>query len=362
MLPAVGDWEGLRDAALRHGVAALLYKRIVESASTAVPPEQLEALRALAVANERRSLRMSVQLLRLLELLSRNGLEAFPVKGPVMAETLYGDVGLRQFDDLDIAIRPRDLAGARDALLADGFRQTTGVGIDLDRLLASEPEITFESPDRGIILDLHWRLGPRFAHASLPADELIANARKTTFLGRDILALSREDLFVVMCVHAAHHHRWDELELVAALGAWGAAAAPSEWLPLFERAARLGCLRRCIIGCLLMRDVTECTLPAEVNARIASDALAVRLARVARERLLAEGPKASANEGLGGILWESLALDTPGLMAAHLVARLVTPGMWDWESGRAPEHLPGLYYVLRPLRLVMARLRRGRAG
>ena len=43
-LPAVTDWRGLRDAALEHGVAAILYRRIVESGSTATPPEQLESL------------------------------------------------------------------------------------------------------------------------------------------------------------------------------------------------------------------------------------------------------------------------------------------------------------------------------
>ena len=94
-LPAVRDWDALRKAAFHHGVAGLLYKRTVESASTAIPAEQLEALRALTTANERRSLRMSVQLLGLLELLYREGIEAFPVKGPIMAEALYGDVGLR---------------------------------------------------------------------------------------------------------------------------------------------------------------------------------------------------------------------------------------------------------------------------
>lgn len=361
-MPTVTDWEGLRNAALHHGVAALLYGRIVESGSAAIPPEQLAALRALAIANERRSLRMSVQLLRLLELLSREGLDAFPVKGPVMAEALYGDAGLRHSADLDIAIRPRDVAAARTALLADGFRQISGVGIGLDRLLASECEFALENPGRELVVDLHWRLGPRFAQASLPADDLIANARTAKFLGRDLLTLSREDLFIVMCVHGAHNHRWNELELVAALGAWGAAAAPSDWLPLLERAARLGCLRRCIVGCLLMRDVTECALPAAVNAYVARDALAARLAGVAREALFAGALQMPVDDGLGGIVWESLALDRPALMPGHFVARVLTPGTRDWASGRMPPRLPGLYYLSRPVRLASRLLGRGGTG
>jgi hypothetical protein len=358
-LPKVGDWNALRGAALHHGVAALLYKRIVESGSTATPPEQLEALRALANAGERRGLRMGAQLLGLLELLSREQIEAFPVKGPVMAEALYGDVGLRNFVDLDIAMRPRDVTTAREVLLAAGFQQITGVGIESDRLLASECEMGFKNPDRGIVLDLHWQLGPRFAHASLPVADLMANTRTTTFLGRDLLTLSREDLFVVMCVHGSHSHRWDSLELVAALGAWGAEAAESDWLPLLERAARLGCLRRCTIGCLLMRDVTGCALPADIESRLARDTLAARLADGARAAMFAGGLQTSPKDGLGGIVWESLALDKPTLMLAHFVARVFTPGTWDWEFGLIPRHLPRLYYLSRPLRLALGRFGRG---
>ena len=358
-LPAVTDWRGLRDAALEHGVAAILYRLIVESGSTATPPEQLESLHALTAANEHRSLRMGMQLLRIVEQLSREGIDALPVKGPVMAEALYGDAGLRHSVDLDIAIRPGDIGAARRVLLAEGFRQITGVGIGLDRLLASECEFALESPEHGLVIDLHWRLGPRFAHASLPVEDLMANAGTTTFLGRDLLTLSREDLFAVMCVHGAHNHRWNELELVAALGAWGAAAARSDWLPLLDRAARLGCLRRCIIGCLLMREVTGVALPAEAEARIARDALAARLACAAREGLLAEGLRTAAVDGLGGIIWESLALDRPGLMPGHFVARVLTPGTRDWESGRIPSRLPGLYYLSRPLRLALGRFGRG---
>jgi len=361
-LPTVTDWQGLRNGALHHGVTALLYRRIVESACTAIPPEQLAALRALAIANQRRSLRMSVQLLRLVELMSGSGLVALPMKGPVLAEALYGDAGLRHFADLDIAVRPGDVATAREALLAEGFRQITGVGIDLERLLASECEVAFENPGRELVLDLHWRLGPRFARASLPVDDLMANARTTRFLGRDVLTLSREDLFVVMCVHGSHNHRWNELELVAALGAWGAAAAPGDWLPLLERADQLGCLRRCLIGCVLMRDVTECALPATVNARIAGDALATRLAGVAREGLFAGGLETPESDGLGGIVWESLALDRPALMPGHFVARVFTPGTRDWASGRIPPRLPGLYYLSRQVRLASRLLRGGGAS
>ena len=166
-----------------------------------------------------------------------------------------------------------------------------------------------------------------------------------------------------MCVHGAHtHQRWSRLELVAALGAWATAAAPSDWSLVFARAVRFGCLRRCVIACLLLRDVAEYALPAEAEAHLARDPLAAHLARVARESMFAHGLQTSLGDGLGGIVWESLALDSPAEMAAHFVARLVTPGTTDWESERVPTHLPRLYYLSRMVRLTLRHLTRGDPG
>jgi len=358
----VVDWASMRAAALRHGLIALLYRRLAAAGVPVVAADELDRLRALAVVNERRSLFMGGQLLRLIGLLAQAGVEALPYKGPVMAEALYGDAGLRQSVDLDLLVRPPDVERAMAALTAAGLRQASCIGVSLERLLASECEVAFDGPDPSYAVDLHWRLGPRFAHASLAADDLFAHAVPSTFLGKGLRVLSRVDLFVVLCVHGSHNHRWDEFELVAALGAWGAGASAQEWQALFERAAALGCLRRCLIGCRLMRDLTGCRPPAAVAALLDGDALATALARVARLRLCDDGVPARAVDGLRGVLWESLALDSVTVMVPHLVARVVTPGTWDWESSLVSSRLPALYYLSRPVRLARRYLGRGGTG
>jgi hypothetical protein len=356
------DWPGLQAAALHHGLVPLLARRVLDEAPGMYPPTPFAELHGYALANERRNLRMGAQLLAIITLLTQHGLTPLAVKGPLLAQVLYGDLGLRHFADLDIAIRQDELAAARDALLASGFRQVTGAGIDVETLLATECELVLESPGRDLVLELHWRIGPRFAHASIPAENLIQNAHSVLFLGREVLSLAREDLLIVMCVHGAYHHRWDRLELIAALGAWGASATPSDWRSALERAKRIGCLRRCLIGCALMRDVAGCRLPAAVGGLLEKDWMARQLAGRAREALFANGLQSSSRDGLGGLVWESLALDRPSRSAAHFVARVLTPGPRDWELGDVPPGLTGLYYVLRPARLAARYLRRGGPG
>ena len=65
----------------------------------------LEALRQQDKANAHRALWLTLELLNIHRHLQTRGLEVLPYKGPVLAETLYGNVAMRQFSDLDLLIR-----------------------------------------------------------------------------------------------------------------------------------------------------------------------------------------------------------------------------------------------------------------
>ncbi len=72
-----------------------------------------------------RSLQLAAKLSEIVTALNTVGIEAFPLKGPVLAHRLYGDVGERQFVDLDILIPDLDL------------NQVTGIMNDLGFLISA---------------------------------------------------------------------------------------------------------------------------------------------------------------------------------------------------------------------------------
>ena len=55
----------------------------------------------------------------------RRQLRAVPYKGPVLAQSAYGDLGLRSFSDLDFLISPADFERAKQALAEIGYRPST---------------------------------------------------------------------------------------------------------------------------------------------------------------------------------------------------------------------------------------------
>jgi Uncharacterised nucleotidyltransferase len=357
-LREIRDIEALVAEARRHGLLAILYQWVQGTCSGETPAGLQERLRDLYLRNAERNLRISAQLVAVVQRFERARVHVVPFKGPVLAEAVYGDVGMRQYADLDILVARDDMHRAGDVLASLGFELAHGSRTVDDALLQSaECQAAFCHRTNRTAVELHWRTGPRFANASLPAEDLIAAALPTMLIGRTVPGLTPVDTYLVTCVHAAHH-LWDQLEHAATLARLIRGGAIDDWPRLLDRAAAYGCRRRCLIGALLARRLTGVALPPELEDASAGDPVALELASDI-ERHLFDERTAAPGGGIRGIVWQSRALDSRTATVRHLVERAITPGIRDWEWVELPPGLRGLYYVVRPVRMALRYARRG---
>ena len=343
-LARVTDWEQLGDAALRHGMAGLLYRRVTDTCPAAVPAAVLAAWRERTIAVAQRSLRMQRQLLVQLERLAEAGVPALVLKGPAFSQQLYGDATLRHFIDLDVLVHPQDVAAAHDIALAGGLVDSHPFDAVYEPMLQTHmQEIVLTHPATGLVLEIHWRVGFRFAADSLLADELFARAGRLELLGREVAGLGPLDVVLVLTAHAATHG-WVKLEDVAAVAAGLRRLSATDAGALEALAAASGCRRRLHVGILLAAILTQAPPPAGLAAPAFADRLAKDLAAWAGARLLwADADSAALDERdllerVRGVLWQARTLDTPGATVRHLWRRLFTSMARDWvEGGAAPE-------------------------
>lgn len=352
------DWEALLHAAKAHGMLGLLYRSTAERGPGVVPRRASATLAAAYRAGATRGLRQEVRLRNVIEVLKGAGIASVPFKGPTLANLVYGDVAMRYATDLDLLVASADVARAAEILAGAGWRLASqGQTAQHDLLEAAECELLLEHVGTGLFLELHWRTGPRFAHASFPAEPLIAAARPCGLLGREIACLNDDDHFLVLCVHGATH-RWDQLELVCTVAEFIAAGLVSDWPALLRRAAALECHRRVLIAAALARGLAGVALPPSVAAALAADQGAEYLALAAAADLRAEPGPRTGRHRLGGIVWQAMALDTPAERARHLIARVLVPGGRDLDWLAVPRSLWVAYYLFRPLRLAAEHLRK----
>lgn len=211
----------LEDTATRHGLGAYLLSALARLDPKLVP--------AASAARARGILRQRWQEACLAELdasLAEAGLSGALLKGPPLADALYG-AGLRTSLDLDVLVDPADLEAALDAIGQRGFRAEQGPQARYARARHHHLHLRREGAP---LVELHFKALTGFG-AELPARPLLACAAPLP----GCAALKRLGPAHELCylgVHAAGHlferALWlFDLALLSRAGAtpWAEAAA-----------------------------------------------------------------------------------------------------------------------------------------
>jgi hypothetical protein len=115
------DWTSFLDRALDQGMVPLVRRHLAGGSWTGVPDAVRAWLDARHEENRRRNRLLTIELLALLDRLAAAGIEAIPFKGPIVAETCYGDLDARPFGDIDLLVEPADVADAMKVMAAAGY-------------------------------------------------------------------------------------------------------------------------------------------------------------------------------------------------------------------------------------------------
>jgi hypothetical protein len=185
LAPASIDWEALLVLANSHGVLSIFcreYRGILP-----------DLFKTRAQNEWTTSAFLACELESLLEHFCLRGLEVLPLKGPLLAQTLYGSPGLRQSDDLDLLVHPRDFTRARALLLDLGFEAVC------------PPDDYHQTFQRGNTwVELHFSVAP----PSSPAMDLQGSwerAQTTQFRGQRARFFAKPDLLIYLTIHGVKH-------------------------------------------------------------------------------------------------------------------------------------------------------------
>jgi hypothetical protein len=339
------DWGGLIESASKQRVAPLVFWALDRACPDAVPPEALAALRDRFRQNIKRNLRFTKELLRLLDLFGLAGIQAIPFKGPAIAWSLYEMPGLRFMSDLDLLVPQRDVSRALDLLTSNGYRRT-GPNIGL-RFFWDNGQVPLSGTDRGVSVDLHWRVVP--AHFNpLDAAEIRTRLTFIDVAGHPMSAFCPEDLLVSLCAHGAKHG-WDSLAMLCDLGRL-IDVCRLDWDAILSRAARQRMSRIVSLGLCLAQDLLGSKLPPEVSSRIHADARAVALAASIRARL-----QNGREWSLRDLLTLRFRLIEGSWRKFRFLWYSLQPAPTDWGFLGIPESMFPVYYLARPVRLAWRR-------
>jgi hypothetical protein len=313
----------LLTAAARHGLLACVAGRL---------PAGDPALRArferLAAGVRLNDLRLRLVLEEVLAPLATAGIAPVALKGPVLADRLYADPGLRASTDLDLLVPEPALDRSVAVLLGLGFHGGPPLVDAYERRhLHHVHLLRTPGPD----VELHFRPQSAFGSLLRSEDFLARAVPHRTTRGTPLRILSPEDELLALAVHAAGH--------VLARGGWVLDLIlflerhPGlDWRVVQERASAYRC-RRALAWTLRHLDALGAVVPA--GPLLALDPFRRRLAPpLARAFAGQRGRRAGALLIAFQLLLTDRPWTTPGRILveawwmvrrrAHLLARALT--------------------------------------
>ena len=339
------QWDRIFRLASDHRVLPVLYTRLRRRAD--VPASIQFALKARFLNHCQRVLRFTAELTRILHQFDRCGVPVIAHKGPVLAHMLYGDPAMRQFGDLDFLVRPSELTRARSALVELGYSAKLTLTPRQEReYLRSGYEHVFGCGREHNLVELQWQVLPRFYAIDLDVEQLFQRSRLQDFESCAVRTLCDEDLFLVLCIHAAKH-QWMHLGMTRDIA--NLAGHNMAWEETMRHARQHGIERIVLVSLLLAQNLLGCTLPEIISKNpglSVSNRIALAIAAGLRDERETNPESIAYFSAIARLRerWRD---------KARFFTRLaLTPSVSEWETVRLPDKLFPMYRGVRAFRLI----------
>jgi hypothetical protein len=327
-------------------------------------------------------------LLQILEQLEKAGIDAIAFKGSILAASVYGNVTLRQFSDLDILVRQKDFWQAKAVLRTLGYQSSYSKAAQLNSfnrwcqisLSQITPEATmfnqrFESSllhsnlERSV--DLHWGIPPRRQKKSDQFERLWENLDSIDLMGQSIKTFCAETTLLIQCLNVAKDPWKRSFKQICDVGQIIRAYPDLNWQLALELSAELHCQRLFLIGLSVSRKLLHLPLPQFILEMLVRNQLT-------DESVVEDDPlghtlqlREPAN-GLQAWWWEYTdqlkTLDQwwDGLFITRhylqlIIRMLLLTNEHDRQFLSLPNGLFLLYYIIRPIRLLIKYLPFGKS-
>jgi len=203
------EWDELLAEAQMSGVSSLLYY-ILETAGVdgLLPRQVMSELQVACYSVAARNIHYYRELSTILSSFQRLGIQVVILKGAALAKTLYPDMSLRPFVDIDLLIRDQDLDKAERELQFLGYSMSFLKGEFHQGYVRRFDKHFLYSKD-GLIavnIEIHTSLLPFICMQRLEADGFWARGVVFPIFENGGLVLSPEDMLLHLCIHIFNHN------------------------------------------------------------------------------------------------------------------------------------------------------------
>jgi hypothetical protein len=332
-----------------HKLVPHLYP-VLKSHCENVPDAVFNRFQQLFKVHNLHILKLSGELARLSRLFAANDIPWLSIKGPALSVQLYGDIAARQAHDIDILIGENDLEKAAKILTQAGYVATydpsefNPTQIQFWRKYYKDAFFTHGS--KNIYIELHWRIVID-SHIFNDID-FFENIHGVTVANNNIPVLNDLTNIIYLCYHGGCHAwrrlfwLWDMARIIQ--------TSPAEQIDkIINKAGNYGLTQ--MLGQTVF--LANMLLGIEVPNQLKKIVILPNITNLAL-RFILDQNMSTFQQIFLGINYDRHILPPRDIKPLFAVA-LVNP--IHWKTIRLPEKLFFLYYFLRPVAVILRKIR-----
>jgi hypothetical protein len=356
-IPPNLNWDVLLQLAQRHSMVPLLHRSFGRLSADEIPQEILDRCRTQTSKISGRNLVLKRELVAILRMLQADGIAVIPYKGPVLTERLYGNIGLRHFDDLDLLVHRKDVLRVKELLLLNGYSPKK----DLAKLTPSQEKAflqfqysyDFTSGTSGNQLEVHWGIVAKTFSLDLDYESIWNRCSTVAFENLMVPVFCPEDLLLILSITGAKKV-WDRLSRVYDVARALQIHPDMGWDLVTQQAGKAGAQRILHVGLSLASTLFEAPVPASFQQWSAQDPEVRTLTGEIVDRMFT-----MQDESHGLFRPEDQFQPIHCRIRERFSDRVryclraaLTPGVGEWSVIELPGFAHFLYYFIRPVRLI----------
>jgi putative nucleotidyltransferase-like protein len=343
------DWNKAAAAAEYHGTLPLLLNSL-KLANAPVPDDALRKMEHSAAVTVRQNLFLTSEMLRVTGALNESGIRAVPMKGAVLAQSLYGDLGLRPFSDTDLLVRREEIEAAESVVMTFGYKPEVSIPAEhRERWLKHQCELTFRRGEMSR-LELHWDIAHPHFTLQTGVEGFWSRLATTKIGDASVPKLSDPDLLFTLIVHGSRH-AWSRLMWLVDVAELLRMQPQIDWKEFIRNAEQRGAARLVATALMLGRSLFDVFVSDGALQAAYSDGAAAALA----DRVLRHWDDAMERDDLSDLepspmwrhRWIMRARERRVQRWNYAYRVLTMVGDEEFEAAQLPRNFSSLYTPLR---------------
>jgi hypothetical protein len=203
----IQDWDYLINIIIDRGIGPLLYVKLPLLTNSSLIPEPVKKkLQQVYYITLSRSSILYEHFGKVADAFIRSSIQVIALKGIYLSESLYKDIGLRQFSDIDLLVKAEDGVECIHILEKLGYKSSE---FKVSEFVKKNTEIIHFPPmiRDGVSIEIHTKLNKNREEYKMDMESVWKNAIQTTLNGSNVHTLDLNNQLIHLCLHLDKHFR-----------------------------------------------------------------------------------------------------------------------------------------------------------